>query len=1077
MKTADELFIVDNSDNDWKMRDYLREWTEIARAMDIATGYFEIGALLALEGQWQKLDKIRLLMGSEVTQRTRAAMLAALEESAKDILDASIENEKESNYFLEGVPAIVAAMKSGQIEARVYAKKKFHAKAYITHARSRVVGSVALVGSSNFTFPGLSDNIELNVQLRREVPQLQEWYETHWEDAENVSAQLLQTIERHIREYSPFQVYGRALRELMRNHIPDVEEWEKNGSKIYPLLARYQQEGYASLMQIAKRHGGAFLCDGVGLGKTFVGMMVVERLLHERKKVVLFSPKAAKEPVWGATLRKYLPHAFGAWGGLRLFSHTDIGRKGPIDGGGTWEELWEDVARQADAVIIDEAHHFRNPGTLGGEGREESRYRKLFRLCEGKQVYLLTATPVNNSLRDFQHMIELFSRAKGDFFARRLGIHSLPNYFGDMEKRLEREVRGIKSDQIELPLDVSEDEAEQVLRGDKVFRELVVQRSRTYARRLEVQEAKAQGKDGDHQKIFPRREDPHVAQYSIKKSYGKLLDMVEGAFDKDKPLFALSIYYPLFHAEEKEKARLLAADKRIENQQQQVVGLIRTNFLKRFESSTCAFETSCVRLFLKLFDWVEDYVHSDAEKKRFDRFRRDNEEVLKYLKTVLSDEGSGDEYDLLIPKATRPKTKAQKRTEAREKAQQLDSNPEMEDENGPLSRDKYKIDLILEDCFNDLAQIVAFLNELRKFKPSNDDKLRRLKELLKKELKGKKVLVFTEFADTAHYLQKQLEDAGFEGVDEIDSSTNNDRNGVIQKFAPYYNGLSSPELKAQGLTETQILISTDVLSEGLNLQDATRLVNYDLHWNPVRLMQRIGRVDRRMNPDIEKRIVADNPSLFAERGDNNVVAYWNFLPPEEMNELLTLYKRVTHKTLRISKTFGIEGKKLLTEKDDYDALRDFTHALEPKASTLEHLSLEWNELLAENADLPQQLDALPGRLFSGKARPKENSRAVFFCYVLPTKSEETGEWTHQGGPVRWLLFDLKTQKIADSPSDIAEFIRSTPATPRVVSGETVTLGQARVCVEKQLRSTLIKALGIPMGSINKPLLRCWMELS
>lgn len=1072
MKSGDELFIVDNSDDDWKMRDYLREWTEIARAMDIATGYFEIGALLALDGQWQKLDKIRLLMGDEVTQRTHKAILEALEKRATLVLDASIEQEKETNDFLSGVAAVVDAMQCGKIEARVYAKKKFHAKAYITHARSRVVGSAALVGSSNFTFPGLSNNIELNVQLRREVPQLQEWYEKHWNEAEDISAEILRTIERHIKEYTPFQVYARALRELMRNHIPDVEEWEKTGSKIYPLLARYQQEGYASLLQIAKKHNGAFLCDGVGLGKTFVGMMIIERLLHERKKIVLFSPKAAKEPVWGATLRRYLPHAFGAWGGLRLFSHTDLGRKGNREEGGTWEELWEDIARDADAVVIDEAHHFRNPGSMGGEGREESRYRKLFRLCEGKQVFLLTATPVNNSLRDFQHMIELFSRARNDYFVPRLGIHSLPNYFGDIEKKLEREVRGVKvSEQIEMPFDVSEDEAEAVLRGDKIFRELVVQRSRTYARELELQDARAQGKDGDHQKIFPTREAPKVADYSIKKSYGKLLQMVEDAFNRDKPLFALAIYYPLFYAKDEEKTRLLAQDKRIENQQKQVIGLIRTNFLKRFESSTCAFESSCARLFLKLFFWVESYIETDAEQKRLERFKRDNKAVLEYLAQILP-----DAPDLLISKGDRPKTEKQKQAEEREKNQENDAAPELEDESGQLTRDKYKIDSILEDCFNDLTQIAAFLNELRKFKPSNDDKLRRLKELLKKDLKDKKVLIFTEFSDTAKYLRNQLESEGFAGVDEIDSGTNNDRNSVIQKFAPYYNGLSSPELKAKGWDETQILISTDVLSEGLNLQDATRLINYDLHWNPVRLMQRIGRVDRRMNPEIEKRIVEDNPTLAFDRGDNNIVAYWNFLPPEEMNELLTLYKRVTHKTLRISKTFGIEGKKLLTPEDDYDALRDFTHALEPSTSVLEKLSLEWNELITVNEELPAQLDALPGRLFSGKAHPKAGSRAVFFCFILPTKGEN-GEWTHENGPVRWLLFDLDTQKTLDSPLQIGDFIRATPQTPRHTSGDSKTLGEIRAKVEKQLRSSAIKALDIPMGALNKPLLRCWMELS
>jgi hypothetical protein len=229
-----------------------------------------------------------------------------------------------------------------------------------------------------------------------------------------------------------------------------------------------------------------------------------------------------------------------------------------------------------------------------------------------------------------------------------------------------------------------------------------------------------------YQKIFPTREAPKVADYSIKKSYGKLLQMVEDAFNREKPLFALAIYYPLFYAKDEEKARLLADDKRIENQQKQVIGLIRTNFLKRFESSTCAFESSCARLFLKLFDWVEDYIETDAETKRLERFKRDNEAVLKYLAQILP-----DAPDLLIAKANRPKTEKQKRAEQREKNQAEDATPELEDESGLLARDKYKIDSILEDCFNDLSQIAAFLNELRKFKPSNDDKLRRLKELLK----------------------------------------------------------------------------------------------------------------------------------------------------------------------------------------------------------------------------------------------------------------------------------------------------------------------------------------------------------
>ncbi len=212
-----DLFIVDNSDSEWKVLQYLKEWCEIARAFDIATGYFEIGSLLALDGEWQKLEKIRILMGDEVSRRTQQALLEGVRE-IQSILDRSIEREKEKNDFLVGVPAIVDAIRQGKIECRVYRQNKFHAKAYITHAKSAVVGASALVGSSNFTLPGLTANVELNVQLRREVEQLQAWYERHWQEAESVTENILRVIERHIVEYRPFDVYAKALHEFFRGH-------------------------------------------------------------------------------------------------------------------------------------------------------------------------------------------------------------------------------------------------------------------------------------------------------------------------------------------------------------------------------------------------------------------------------------------------------------------------------------------------------------------------------------------------------------------------------------------------------------------------------------------------------------------------------------------------------------------------------------------------------------------------------------------------------------------------------------------------------------------------------------------
>src|SRR5690606_10314869 len=160
-----------------------------------------------------------------------------------------------------------------------------------------------------------------------------------------------------------------------------------------------------------------------------------------------------------------------------------------------------------------------------------------------------------------------------------------------------------------------------------------------------------------------------------------------------------------------------------------------------------------------------------------------------------------------------------------------------------LSRDEYKVEEIIHDSILDLVQFADFLTELETFKPPQDKKHRRRIQLLKNDtvLRDHMVSIFSAFSATARYIAEQLKYASIEGVDQIDSGTKGDRSRLIQRFAPYYNDCSSGELSEQGRKEIRVLVSTDVLSEGLNLQDATRLINYDLHWNPVRLMQRIGR--------------------------------------------------------------------------------------------------------------------------------------------------------------------------------------------------------------------------------------------
>ena len=1063
-----DLFIVDNSVSGWTGLEYLSQWTEVARSFDIATGFFEIGALLALDGKWQQLERIRLLMGDEVSLRTHNVFKEALARRV-DRLDGSLESEKGPNPFLEGVGAVVQAIAEGRIECRVYRKDKFHAKAYITHAKFDVVGAQALVGSSNFTRPGLTRNVELNIQVQsgREVAQLQDWFETHWAAAEDVTEDVLRTITRHTADFTPFDVYAKALHEFFRGRELTAGEWDESQSRMFGQLDRYQQEAYWSLMKIARQHGGAFLCDGVGLGKTFVGLMLIERLvLHENKRVVLFAPKAAREGVWEPHLRRWLPHIGGVGGGadfssLSVFSHTDLGRSGDFP------ERFQRMTDLADAVIIDEAHHFRNRGSRGddngtGSNGEEpdrrSRYWRMYDMLDGsmrpKLVFLLTATPVNNRLADFRHMAELFTRGDEAFFGRSLGVNHLSGHFNVMERDLQATLgaaggsNGNGSAEAAGPgtaMALAEgltQEARDALAADVVFGALVVQRSRSYAKASQIQE---RGESA----AFPERKPPQVAEYSIRSSYRDVLDMFEKAFRRQHPLFSLAIYYPLAHYIGPEDINPFE-----ENRQRQVVGLIRTMFLKRFESSVYAFEKSLDRLMRKLLAFVEVHSEPGAEQERLESWLYRHAEVVGHRPEAqlgLNFDGEADDEadEDVIP-------------------------PELLEAVEELSRDEYDVAAIVDKTFEDLDEIVRFLDATSRLTPDQDDKVRKLARLLRtKDLSGRKVLVFTEFADTARYVESQLRAAEVDGLARIDSGSKLDRAEVIRRFSPYYNGSSSPELAGEGCEEIRVLVSTDVLSEGLNLQDATRLINYDLHWNPVRLMQRIGRVDRRMSPETEERLRTDHPEVAADRG---TVRFWNFLPPDELERILKLYERVTGKVLMISNTLGIEGRKLLRPDDAYDPLREFNATYEGTRTAVEEMHLEYQALLKRHAEFAERLDGLPGSVFSGRRKLAKGVRGVFLCYSLPALDADEGAFTLEAGLTRWYLYDLDADAIAESPGEIIESIRSKPNTPRRCITERATLKDLRDKVLRHVRDTYLKRVNAPMDA-PEPKLRCWMELN
>jgi hypothetical protein len=222
----------------------------------------------------------------------------------------------------------------------------------------------------------------------------------------------------------------------------------------------------------------------------------------------------------------------------------------------------------------------------------------------------------------------------------------------------------------------------------------------------------------------------------------------------------------------------------------------------------------------------------------------------------------------------------------------------------------------------------------------------------------------------------------------------------------------------------------------------------------------------------EEALLRDHPEVGASRGK---VFFWNFLPPAELNVLLTLYTKVTQKTLMISKTLGIEGKKLFTPQDDFDALKEFNHAYEGTKTIVEEMHLEYQALLQEYPTIAERLKGLPGAVFSGRKRPAKGTRGVFFCYALPALDKETGEFSEEAGITRWYLYNMEKSTILEEPGEIIESLRCKPNIERRCITEEKTFNDIRARVVKHIKDTYLKRVDAPVGV--KPALKCWMEIN
>lgn len=484
-------------------------------------------------------------------------------------------------------------------------------------------------------------------------------------------------------------------------------------------LAAFQRDALDRAERILERRGGVVIADSVGLGKTYVGLALVERCLRAGRRPVVVVPAALRR-VWRGPLKRLDREAGRGGRPTTLVTHTGLARGARVEG-------------PPDLVVVDEAHAFRSGRTR--------RYRALAGLCLGARVVLITATPINNTVWDLYRLLRLFSAS--DAF-RDVGVPDLDDVFAAAAG------------------------SGDVRRLDPVIRAVVVRRTREELRRRYGASA-AGGR-------FPSRSPPHVVRYALDDTVPRLYDALE-------TLLPALTFAPYRHGPSADGS---------------AVGLLRLHLVKRLESGAAAFARSLRR-----------------QRAFTEAFRRALLEGRTLSARAHASDRSpdGDLIQLVLSVALDPL---------------------------PVSADAGALRAALEGDLEVLDRLLIVVRPLVRADP----KRAALEGLLRGALRGEKVVVFTEFRDTAEDLWRALLPwlpvGRVDGAGAYLGARRAGRRIVIDRFAPMANGAKPPPDREA----VAVLVATDVLAEGLNLQDARHVVCYDLPWNPVRLIQRVGRIDR-----------------------------------------------------------------------------------------------------------------------------------------------------------------------------------------------------------------------------------------
>jgi len=652
-----------------------------------------------------------------------------------------------------------------------------------------------------------------------------------WNDGkvlQEVTDEVIENITAAYNENAPDFIYFVTLYNIFNEFLEDISEDvlpnEATGfkdSKIWSMLYNFQRDAALAIINKLEKYNGSILADSVGLGKTFTALAVIKYYENRNKTVLVLCPKKLANN-WNTYKDNYINNPIAS-DRLRydVLYHTDLNRTSGRSNGLDLDRLnWGSY----DLVVIDESHNFRNGGKIvenPDENDKENRYvkllKKVIRAGVKTKVLMLSATPVNNRFNDLKNQLALAYEGHTDYVDEKLNTtHSLDEIFRNAQRAFNMwsdfELKDRTTERLLKMLDFDFFE---------VLDSVTIARSRKHIQKYY---------DTSDIGTFPKRRtpislSPKLTDLRTAINYNEIFEQLM--------LLTLSIYTPTHFIQEskKEKYAEMYGDNKVNvgftqaNREQGIRRLTAINLMKRMESSVYSFKLTLTRikdLIESTINTIENYNKSVSQEleltditniEEFDDDDRNNDELFSFGKKMrinLAD------MDYISWKAS-------------------------------LERDKEVLDL-LTIMIEDIT-------------PEHDSKLQELYHVIDEKIShpindgNKKIIIFTAFSDTAYYLYDNICDYVKQkyGLNtalvtgSVEGRTNaplknKDLNSVLTCFSPISKGRDLFENLPK--VDIDLLIATDCISEGQNLQDCDYLINYDIHWNPVRIIQRFGRIDR-----------------------------------------------------------------------------------------------------------------------------------------------------------------------------------------------------------------------------------------